>query len=476
MKRWLVLLIYAWLGLLPLSLQAQYRHGPPADPVRVAAEWEEVEYVLLTWTQYIPTLCEVVRYAREECEVLIVCLDSMEAKADLQQRGIPLSGVYFLEKPFNSIWMRDYGPTTVYFHDVGRRLLVDWIYNRPRPEDDYLPVYLARKLGLPLWRMSTAPYDLVHIGGNFLTDGQGLALSSRLVVEENRRSGYLQSAKDEPGLDSLVGRYLGIDRFVKLTPLPYDHIHHLDMHMQLLDEETLLVGQYPPGVADGPQIEANLRYLLDSVQTAFGTPFKVLRVPMPDFRGRYPDSATAPYLTHTNLVFINRTVLVPVYGGPSDSVALRLLRRQLPGYRIVGIDCSEVIQAGGALRCITRTVGVKAPLRIVHQPLRTKMVTGFPLEVKAQIQHQSGIAKATIYYRTAADTAYRPIPMMPVDRAGQQWSGYLPAMQASAGPIRYYIEAQAQDGKTLTRPLTAPAGYWQFELEQQLSLGMREEF
>ena len=55
-----------------------------------------------------------------------------------------------------------------------------------------------------------------------------------------------------------MNKFLGVDRYIKMNTLPYDQIHHIDMHMKLLDEETLLVGQYPPGIADGPQIEANL--------------------------------------------------------------------------------------------------------------------------------------------------------------------------------------------------------------------------
>ena len=35
-----------------------------------------------------------------------------------------------------------------------------------------------------------------------------------------------------------------------MPTLPYDGIHHIDMHMKLLDEETLLVSEYPDGVAD----------------------------------------------------------------------------------------------------------------------------------------------------------------------------------------------------------------------------------
>ncbi len=60
---------------------------------------------------------------------------------------------------------------------------------------------------------------------------------------------------------------MGIDRFIKLNVLPYDVIHQIDMHMKLLDAETLSREQYPPGISDGPQTETNLSYLLNNVKT-----------------------------------------------------------------------------------------------------------------------------------------------------------------------------------------------------------------
>jgi hypothetical protein len=49
-----------------------------------------------------------------------------------------------------------------------------------------------------------------------------------------------------------------------MPELPYDNISHIDMHMKLLDEETLLVSRYPDGVADGPQINQNINYVLNN--------------------------------------------------------------------------------------------------------------------------------------------------------------------------------------------------------------------
>ena len=66
----------------------------------------------------------------------------------------------------------------------------------------------------------------------------------------------------------------------------------------------MIVGEYPQGVADGPQIEANLQYVLNNFTTPFGNPYNVIRVPMPpDFNGTYP-SNFGDYRTYANALIV----------------------------------------------------------------------------------------------------------------------------------------------------------------------------
>ena len=237
---------------------------PPPSPVRGMAEWEELQGVIITWTSYLTILRQIVDYAQEEGLVYIICSDSNSVKNYLTQNNIPLRNLKFLITGFNSIWVRDYGPWTAYTNDYDTLNIIDWIYNRPaRPLDDVTPVFFANYIDAPIYQTTTPPYNLIHTGGNLMVDGHGTAFSSKLILNEN-------STKTEAQIDEIMNLFLGIDRYIKMDNLPYDGIHHIDMHIKLLDEETLLVGQYPPGVADGPQIEANLQYVLNNFQTCFG--------------------------------------------------------------------------------------------------------------------------------------------------------------------------------------------------------------
>ncbi|MFN9326438.1 MAG: hypothetical protein ACK6A5_13750 [Flavobacteriales bacterium] len=46
---------------------------PPDFVPRTMAEWEEIQTLVITWTSYTGILKQIVRAAKEECEVMIVC-------------------------------------------------------------------------------------------------------------------------------------------------------------------------------------------------------------------------------------------------------------------------------------------------------------------------------------------------------------------------------------------------------------------
>ncbi|RMD68085.1 MAG: hypothetical protein D6818_11945, partial [Bacteroidetes bacterium] len=366
-------------------------------------EWEELQAITLTWRGYPSVLREIVRHAKEEVEVVIFCENCSSVVSYLQSYGIDTTNVTLLDVPSNTVWIRDYGANPVYANEVDSLVLVDWIYNRPRPKDDVIPDYVGNYFGVPVYETAEAPYDLVNTGGNFMSDGLGTGFSSNLVLEENGPFNVFgQSNHTEEGVDSIMQRFMGIAPYVKMETLPYDGIHHIDMHMKLLDEERLLVGQFPEGVSDGPQIEANIQYVLDHFQTAFGNPFEVIRIVQPPCaNGNYPPYCSwgAEYRTYTNAMFINGTILVPVYGTALDQEALDAWQRAMPGYEIHGIDCTEIIKAGGAIHCIVKEVGVYDPLWIVHERVRDAW-KGQPVDITATIKHRSGIASARVWYKT----------------------------------------------------------------------------
>ena len=429
---------------------------PPSSPVRTIAEWEELQALVIGWKTYPTILREIVRAAKTETKVIIVYTspDNVTSlTAYLAASGVDTINVVFLNASLNSVWSRDYGPWSAYTNDVDSLITIDWIYNRPRPQDDLVPVAISNYLGTPLYQTTTAPWNLIHTGGNFMTDGLGTGFSSNLIVDENPTLSIAN-------IDTIMSKFMGINRYIKMQTLPYDAIHHIDMHMKLLNEETILMGEYPQGVADGPQIEANLQFVINNYTSPFGTPYKVIRIPMPPDNGLYPNT-TGDYFTYTNSSFINKTIIVPTYNIPQDTTALRIYLEALPGYKVVGITSTQSISALGALHCITKEIGATNPLLIVHQPLPNTSDTTNDYTVNARIQHRTGIQSAIIYYRT--DTIQPYFSSIMVNISGNVFSGVIPAQPAGTR-IYYYIEATATSGKVASRPMPAPTAYWFFDV------------
>ena len=454
---------------------------PPLEEVRTMAEWEEIQALTITWsTSYNieeeTILSQIVANAVQECQVIIICEEKSEVESYLLNQGISTENINFIKTDFNNIWIRDYGQNTVYKNDVGEAILVDWIYNRNRPYDDLVPEKVAEYFNMIMHNTTQSPWDLMATGGNFMSDGMGTAFSSELIIDENS-GGYAWEGFDGnvyypnhtiEEINNTLKVFMGIDNYIIMENLPYDGIHHIDMHMKLLNEETLLIAEYPEGVADGPQIEANIQYILENYNSAFGTPYDVIRIPSPpSSSGNYPDN-NGYYRTYTNSVFVNNTILVPFYRTEYDTIAQRIYEEALPGYNIIGIDVDNqgqnLISYSGAIHCITHSVGVNEPLLIQHQQHEdTYSIEQYNLS--ASIQHQSGIASATLFWTTNLEQGYQSLSMTNTD--GNNWSALIEENLSAPNSVYYYIEATANSGKTLSRPLPAPDAYFKFNILEQ---------
>ncbi len=429
---------------------------PPPGPVRAMAEYEELEGIVVRWAYgtFDRLLSQIVDAAQEEGKVWILVRpgtsDSANVKNYLAAANIPLKNLFFVSAPTNSIWCRDYGPWTVYDLLTGAPAFVDFRYNRPaRPLDDLVPDTLGARWGVPVYSTVRMPDSLVHTGGNFMVDGFGTGFSSRLVVDENPRLA-------ETRIDSILLRFCGVACFVKMTDLLYDGIHHIDMHMKLLNEETILVGQYPVNTSDYATIEKtvdSLRALAD----CYGRPYRIVRIPMPpSLLGGYPPNSS--YFTYTNALIVNRSVLVPIYGFPLDAEALDIYRGAMPGYTVVGFDCNDIIPSSGAIHCIAKEIGVADPVLIAHAPLGDTRDTLRNYRIDASITARAGVDSALLFWRVGPSVSFTRQPMA---ENGGLWTGFIPH-QSAGTRVEYYLSVRTKSGRSTAKPLTAPAGVFSF--------------
>jgi hypothetical protein len=329
--------------------------------------------------------------------------------------------------------------------------IVDFRYNRPRPLDDLVPAFLASQWSIPFFHTTAMPDSLVFTGGNFMVDGFGTGFASRLVNDENLHL-------DDPGIDTILARYCGLTRFVKMQTLLHDAIHHIDMHMKLLDEETLLIGEYPPGQGDYERIEQTVD-TLRSLLNCYGRPYRIIRIPMPsDNSGNYPPASH--YLTYTNSLIVNRTVLVPLYARPQDAVALQIYREAMPGYRVLGYDCNAIIPASGAIHCITKEIGVRDPVLIAHARHADAPASAMTYRIDARVTSRAGVDSVLLFWR--ADSAM-PFQRVALIESSDVWTGLIPR-QSPGATVGYFLSVRTSSGSMTSKPLVGDAGPYTFTI------------
>lgn len=111
----------------------------------------------------------------------------------LDEAGLPIDSVHFVKHQLDSMWLRDFGPLFTRWSD-GEVSIVHPAYDIPdpdqkRPRDDSLATYVGQILHLKVERM-----PLVLEGGNLLSNGDGIMVTSTRVIErpENRHYSLME--------------------------------------------------------------------------------------------------------------------------------------------------------------------------------------------------------------------------------------------------------------------------------------------
>ena len=228
-------------------------------------------------------------------------------------------------------------------------------------EDDDTNIDFANQLN---WDILDIP--VFWTGGNFMTDGYGMAFSTELMVNENDMG--------ETEFVNLIQEYLNIDNYYILDNPNEESIQHIDCMAKLVSPETIIIKQVPESSPEYECMEefANAFYELN---TFYGRPFKIHRIYCPEINGVWWE--VNPVTAYTNSLILNDKVLVPQYGIISaDENALNVYQEAMPGYEVIGFynDTGNPWYAEDALHC--RTMGIFDPnmIHISHKSIRTEEI------------------------------------------------------------------------------------------------------
>lgn len=319
----------------------------PAPVRRLPGEFEPQAALLLGTAQMVQfharTIVDVVAAVHEN--VRVVALVGFKEERDdvarlLLDAGLPGGCVTFFYLPVMSMWTRDYAPLSV-VDAAGQVTFLDAAYRgEGAAQDDGVPGKLGADFGVPVVEL-----PLTMEGGDLLSDGQGLCLTSRRLITRNQQErGYTPEQ-----VWALLQQHGGFTDWFPLPSLSGEPTGHIDMFATVVAPLTVVIGQYDPAVdaENAKWLDWSAQQL--STRTTSRGPVTVARIPMPP----HDDGV---WRTYTNVVFANGVLLVPSYPDVSpelDATAREVFARLLPDWRVVSVDCSTLIRRNGALHCVT---------------------------------------------------------------------------------------------------------------------------
>ena len=408
---------------------------PPPTPIRNISEFERMQGVLIRYPFGIST--SIIKEMAED--IIVYCLVSSgsqnSAYNSMNNAGVDMNNVEFVLGSTDSYWTRDYGPWWVV--DGNRDIsVVDFTYNRPRPNDNQAPSKMANHLNTPYFSS-----DIVTAGGNYMTDGYGISASSDLIFEEN-------SMSDTQVLETFE-EYYGVHTYHAIDDPNNTYIDHIDCWGKYLSPHKVLIREVPTWHAQYGQIEEVVDYFSNTL-TIYNEPWEVIRV--------YTGS-NQPY---TNSLILNNKVFVPIENNSYDDDALAVYAEALPGYEIFGFTGSW--QSTDALHCRAKGIPDLEMLQIFHNPIDDQDEAQNSYMVVAIIDDlsEAGLIdeELKIYWKNDGMYNYESITMSvcPQD-IPDCYKGNIPS-QSENTEIRYYIQALDNTGRLETLPM---AGYYSFQ-------------
>ena len=409
---------------------------PPIHPIRNIAEFERMQGALVRYPFGVST--EIIAEMSED--IIIYCLiDSSDqglAFSMMENEGLDMRNIEFIYADTDSYWTRDYGPWWI-VNGQNEVSIVDFTYNRPRVNDNLVPFKISQYFDVPYFAT-----DIIHAGGNYMTDGYGISMSSNLVMEENNLS--------YDSLLQIMSNYFGIDAYHLLDDPNNNYINHIDCWAKILSPTDILIRSVPPNHDQFNEIEEVVQYF-ENIVNNWGKPWSVHRIWTPN---------DEPY---TNSLILNGKVFVPLMGNDWDDDALDTYQSVMNGYEVIGFTGSW--ESTDALHCRIKGIPDLNLLQIFHEPIddfTQESISGFDVNVKIDNLNGIGLIEdsSRIFWKIESEMSWNVTVMQTVginENVNFQ-KGWIPGVSDTV-LVNYFISITDSSGKNEKNPLV---GYHEF--------------
>jgi agmatine deiminase len=336
---------------------------------RMPAEWEPHAATWLAWPhektdwpgKFAPipwVYADIVRHLSqvERVRILVTSEDAERSVARmLKKTGANLSAVDFFPVPTNRGWIRDFGPIFVR-NEIGERAVTNWQFNAWAKYDDWkkddaASDRLAAKLKWRHWRPEFNRRRVVLEGGSIDVNGCGTLLTTEECLLSPVQARNPRVSRKE--LEEILRDFLGTTNVLWLkNGIAGDDTHgHVDDLARFVDPTTVVIAdEKDPSEVNYAPLQENLA-LLREMKDQDGRALRIETLPMP--APVYFDEQRLP-ASYANFYIANKIVLAPTFNDPNDAVALTKLAELIPGRKIIGIGCLDLVLGLGTIHCMTQ--------------------------------------------------------------------------------------------------------------------------
>lgn len=283
-----------------------------------------------------------------------------------------VENVRVIHMEYNDSWIRDPGPAFL-VNDKGDVALSHFHFNAYGGFIDglYFPGTRMRASAYR-WHSSSRSTAIARrttsSRGSFNCDGQGTVVTTEMCLLNKDRNP--QYTKEQ--IEAKLSEYLGIEKviWIKDGIDPFETNGHVDdVACFSAPGEVCCMWTDDPNHKFYKECQEAYKTLSEATD-AKGRKLKVHKVIMPatsvymteeeastidpveGVLPRTPEDAFEP--SYLNFLPINGAVLVPQFGDPNDSQALKDIQAACPDREVIGIMTREVIYGGGNIHCITQ--------------------------------------------------------------------------------------------------------------------------
>lgn len=326
-----------------------------AGKLRVPAEWEPQDTVYLCWP-HSPEW----GYELEEMRLFTVELISKILEyqnVDLIHHPSHPPSMVFSEREkgkvelvpleINDIWVRDYGP--FFLHGREGLEVSQFTFNSygqkfpPWNDDNLFAERLAEK---NRWPFSKS--EVVLEGGAIEFNGSGLAMATAGTLKGLNRNPHLTMVE----ICEHIKNHLGLEELIVLSGgLVGDHTDgHVDNVVRFVSSERVVMAS-PREAGPNKTLLEEVYGQLSRWRHPDGWQLQIDFLPSLDPIESDGELCPRSYL---NFIFLNGSILVPIYGIEKDQKALEAFSQLSLGIPTYGVNCELPIRQGGSLHCMTR--------------------------------------------------------------------------------------------------------------------------